>query len=119
MEGGQGSDRLPECDLSSENYVAEVDEESSLTKEIQSLRSIIRNATSYRQGEMFARLGIDIPRSTLISWTGSAIAELRPIVEVIRRSALTATHLHCDDTKIPVLAPKTGKTWRATKKVGR
>ena len=64
----------------------------------------------HRQGEMFARLGIDIPRSTLISWTGSAIAELRPITELIHRSTLTVTHLHCDDTKIPVLAPKTGKT---------
>ena len=59
---------------------------------------------------MFARLGIDIPRSTLINWTGSAIAELRPIAELIHRSTLTSTHLHCDDTKIPVLAPKTGKT---------
>ena len=64
----------------------------------------------HRQGEMFARLGIDIPRSTLINWTGSAIAELRPIAELIHQSTLTATHLHCDDTKIPVLAPKTGKT---------
>ena len=64
----------------------------------------------YRQGEIFARLGIDIPRSTLIGWTGSAIAELRPIAELIRRSTLTATHLHCDDTTLPVLAPKTGKT---------
>jgi hypothetical protein len=64
----------------------------------------------YRQGEIFARLGIDIPRSTLIGWTGSAIAELRPIAELIGRSTLTATHLHCDDTIIPVLAPKTGQT---------
>jgi transposase len=64
----------------------------------------------HRQGEMFARLGIDIPRSTLINWTGSASAELRPIAELIHQSTLTATHLHCDDTKIPVLAPKTGKT---------
>ena len=63
----------------------------------------------YRQGEIFARLGIDIPRSTLIGWTGSAIAELRPIADLIARSALTATHLHCDDTIIPVLAPKTGQ----------
>ena len=31
----------------------------------------------YRQGAIFARLGIDIPRSTLIGWTGSAIAALR------------------------------------------
>jgi transposase len=64
----------------------------------------------YRQGEIFARLGIDIPRSTLIGWTGSAIAELRPIAELIGRSTLTATHLHCGDTIIPVLAPKTGQT---------
>lgn len=64
----------------------------------------------YRQSEMFARLGIDMPRSTLIGWTGSAIAELRPIAELIGRSTLTATHLHCDDTIIPVLAPKTGRT---------
>ena len=64
----------------------------------------------HRQGEIFARLGFDIPRSTLINWTGSAIAELRPIAELIHRSTLTATHLHCVDTKIPVLAPKTGKT---------
>ena len=52
----------------------------------------------YRQGEIFARLGIDIPRSTLIGWTGSAIAELRPIAEFIGRSTRTAIHLHCDDT---------------------
>ena len=64
----------------------------------------------YRQGEMFARLGLSMPRSTLIGWTGSAIAALCPIAELIHRSTLTATHLHCDDTKIPVLAPKTGKT---------
>jgi len=63
----------------------------------------------YRQGEIFSRLGFCIPRSTLISWTGSAIAELRPIAELIGRSTRTATHLHCDDTIIPVLAPKTGQ----------
>ena len=63
----------------------------------------------YRQGEIFARLGIEIPRSTLIGWAGSAIAELRPIAELISRSIRTATHLHCDDTIIPVLAPTTGQ----------
>jgi len=39
----------------------------------------------HRQGEIFARLGFDIPRSTLISWTGSAIVELRPIADLIHR----------------------------------
>ena len=64
----------------------------------------------YRQCGIFARLGIDIPRSTLIGWTGSAIAELHPIAGLIDRSTLTATQLHCDDTIIPVLASKTGQT---------
>ena len=70
----------------------------------------------YRQSEIFARLGIDIPRSTLIGWTGAAIAELRPVADLIGRSALTASHLHCDDTIIPVLNPglkktKKGRMW--------
>jgi transposase len=32
----------------------------------------------YRQGEIFARLGADIPRSTLIDWCGQAAAALPP-----------------------------------------
>jgi hypothetical protein len=32
------------------------------------------------------------------------------MAELIAKATLTATHLHCDDTIIPVLAPKLGKT---------
>lgn len=70
----------------------------------------------YRQREIFARLGIEIPRSTLIGWVGAAITELRPVAELIEQSTLRASRLHCDDTIIPVLDPrlkkaKEGRMW--------
>ena len=39
----------------------------------------------YRQGEILARLGADIPRSTLIDWCGQAAAVLRPCADGPRR----------------------------------
>jgi transposase len=63
----------------------------------------------YRQREIFARLGIDIPRSTVTGWVGAAIAELRPLAALIERSTLAASRIHCDDTIIPVLDPKLKK----------
>ena len=63
----------------------------------------------YRQREIFARLGIDIPRSTLTGWVGAAISELRPLAEGIEQATLRARRLHCDDTIIPVLDAKLNK----------
>ena len=63
----------------------------------------------YRQREILARLGIDIPRSTVTGWVGAAISELRPLTALIERSTLAASRLHCDDTIIPVLDPKLKK----------
>ncbi len=63
----------------------------------------------YRQREIFARLGIELPRSTVIGWVGAAIAELRPVAELIERSVLASSRLHCDDTIIPVLEPRLKK----------
>ena len=60
----------------------------------------------YRQGEIFARLGADIPRSTLIDWCGQATRALRPLVEKIKKDVLSADRLHADDTPIRVLDPK-------------
>ena len=60
----------------------------------------------YRQGEIFARMGADIPRSTLIDWCGQAAAALRPIAERIRASVLAGDRLHADDTPIRVLDPR-------------
>jgi len=60
----------------------------------------------YRQGEIFARLGADIPRSTLIDWCGQAVRVLRLLVEKIKENVLSADRLHADDTPIRVLDPK-------------
>lgn len=60
----------------------------------------------YRQGEIFARLGADIPRSTLIDWCGQAVGALGPLVAKIKESVLSADRLHADDTPIRVLDPK-------------
>lgn len=52
----------------------------------------------YRQGEIFARLGAQIPRSTLIDWCGQSVATLRPLVERIKAEVLRSNRLHADDT---------------------
>lgn len=59
----------------------------------------------YRQGEIFARLGADIPRSTLIDWCGQAATALRPLAERIKHSVFSSERLHADDTPIRVLDP--------------
>jgi transposase len=60
----------------------------------------------YRQGEILARWGADIPRSTLIDWCGQGVAVLKPLTALIRRHVFASTRLHADDTPIRVLDPK-------------
>jgi transposase len=60
----------------------------------------------YRQGEIFARMGADIPRSTLIDWCGQAAAAIRPVANLIRAELMATDRLHADDTPIRVLDPK-------------
>jgi transposase len=60
----------------------------------------------YRQGEIFARMGADIPRSTLIDWCGLAAAALRPLSDLIRDVVMASDRIHTDDTPIPVLDPR-------------
>jgi transposase len=64
----------------------------------------------YRQSEIFAREGIDLDRSTLADWVGSASHLLAPLIDQIRKHVLAATKIHADDTPVPVLAPGMGKT---------
>jgi transposase len=70
----------------------------------------------YRQGEIYARDGVDLDRSTLCDWVGQAVWLLQPIVDGIRRHVFTAERIHGDDTTVPVLSPglgrtKTGRLW--------
>lgn len=60
----------------------------------------------YRQGEILARHGAEIPRSTLIDWCGQGVAALRPLIVELKTQVLNSTRLHADDTPIRVLSPK-------------
>jgi transposase len=57
----------------------------------------------YRQNEIFARMGADIPASTLVDWCGRAMKVLQPLIDRIETEIMTSDLLHCDDTPIRVL----------------
>lgn len=57
----------------------------------------------YRLNEIFARMGADIPDTTLAGWCGGAMRTLAPLVELIRKDVLASDLLHADDTPIRVL----------------
>lgn len=59
----------------------------------------------YRQAEIFARQGAEIPRSTLIDWCGQAVSVLRPLIGRIKTKVMGSSRLHADDTPIKVLDP--------------
>jgi hypothetical protein len=64
----------------------------------------------YRQPEIYARVGIDLDRSTLAGWVGAASELLTALADEIRKHVMGASKIHADDTPVPVLAPGTGKT---------
>lgn len=57
----------------------------------------------YRQNEIFARMGADIPVSTLVDWCGRAMKVLAPLIERIETDVMAGDLLHADDTPIRVL----------------
>lgn len=57
----------------------------------------------YRQSEIFARMGADIPDSTLVDWCGRAMRVLQPLIERIEAEVMGSDLLHADDTPIRVL----------------
>jgi transposase len=70
----------------------------------------------YRQSQIFARHGIDLPRSTLAGWVGGACWWLEALHERLARNLFASDHLFADDTPVPVLDPgrgrtKTGRLW--------
>ena len=69
-----------------------------------------------RQSEIYAREGVQLERSTLADWVGSASALLQPLNDALRKHVMSAAKLHADDTPVPVLEPgkgstKTGRLW--------
>jgi transposase len=57
----------------------------------------------YRQHEIFARMGADIPETTLVGWCGRAMKTLSPLIERIEADIMGSDLLHADDTPIRVL----------------
>jgi len=56
-----------------------------------------------RLNEIFARMGTDIPDTTLVDWCGRAMKTLQPLIELIEADVMASDLLHADDTPIRVL----------------
>lgn len=57
----------------------------------------------YRLHEIFARMGADIPETTLVGWCGRAMKVLQPLIDRIEADVMSSDLLHADDTPIRVL----------------
>jgi len=64
----------------------------------------------YRQSEIYARDGLDLPRGLLAGWVGRSAALVEPMAAFIGRQALSGPRVHADDTPMPMLSPGRGKT---------
>ena len=78
----------------------------------------------YRQSQIFARLGVDLDRSTLAGWVGGACWWLDALYERLCTNVFASDHLFADDTPVPVLDPgrgrtKTGRLWHMPATSGR
>lgn len=67
----------------------------------------------YRQQQIFARAGVDLPRSTLADWVGRCGVELTPLVERLREVLKQHTVLHADETPVSMLSPGNKRTHKA------
>ncbi len=64
----------------------------------------------YRQEQIYARAGVELPRSTLADWVGRCGVELTPLVDRLRTCLLGHAVLHADETPVPMLSPGKKKT---------
>jgi transposase len=64
----------------------------------------------YRQAQILERDGLHLDRATLSDGMGRTAWWLKPLWERLLDSVLQSPKLFCDDTRLPVLAPGTGKT---------
>ena len=67
-------------------------------------------------GNLNARHGMELDRSTLAGWVGGACWWLEALHERLARNVFASDHLFADDTPVPVLDPgrgrtKTGRLW--------
>jgi transposase len=67
----------------------------------------------YRQSEIYARDGLDLPRGLLAGWVGKSAALAEPMAAYIGCHALAGPRVHADDTPMPMLSPGRGRTQAA------
>lgn len=56
----------------------------------------------YRQSQIFARYGAEIPRNTLARWMVQTGERMAPLIETLRRRLLQAPLIHMDETTLQV-----------------
>ena len=64
----------------------------------------------YRQCQIYGRGGVDLDRSTLANWCGTAAYHLAPVVDRMPVHLKRSGRLFMDETRAPVLDPGAGKT---------
>ncbi len=64
----------------------------------------------YRQCQIYGRGGVNLDRSTLASWCGTAAYHLAPVVDRMLVHLKRSSRLFMDETRAPVLDPGAGKT---------
>lgn len=66
----------------------------------------------YRQIEMFKRIGVEFPSSTISGWISKVCELLQPLYELLKKEVLKAEHLNVDETTMKVIdkGAKLGKT---------
>jgi transposase len=67
----------------------------------------------YRQSEIYARSGVQIPRSSMAQWIGICGVRLAPLADALKDFILGHHVVHADETPVPLLAPGRGKTKKA------
>ena len=57
----------------------------------------------YRQTEIWERLGVDLPRSTLSNWVMKGGDLLAPVVELLKQEIVKSDYVRADETPVQVL----------------
>lgn len=64
----------------------------------------------YRQEHILARSGAHVPRSTTCGWMAACAQLVRPLIDLMHELVLASKCINTDDTPVPVLDPRRGKT---------
>lgn len=90
--------------------VAQGSADSSLVAQV-ILAKYVDHLPLYRQHQIFARLGVNIPKSTLGDWVTHGATWLEAIVREMKRQLLASDYLQADETPVNVMDPDVkGKT---------